>query len=389
MADKRGLAAELQSSHWRGASWMWDTRNTLAPLAISEVAMIGAHNTATYEITRRSRFGRDGPKPLRSNGALATLTRFFGGFLMPYWSRCQRMTVAEQLQFGVRYLDLRVAPHPTSPTTLYTTHGLLSTRLEDVLRVVEAFVTDPATSNEFVLLDFQHVFLEPSDPGYAVLFQSLLRLRELCVPRPASGERFPTLGELWRGCQRLYVFMGCDFDFDALPFICAREGFLSSPWLNKYTKKDLLVALDAHSLQQQRQGDASKVFLTQAIITPNQETVLSGTFTLGIKPCSVRALAKGANADLIRWYWTHNTAGKALPGTHRNILMLDYPELAGVEVTWDGGSLKGTVVDICVCINALRSLTARSRHEHCSRECEARDGEVDEWSSTHASPRSN
>lgn len=389
MADTRGLAGNLQSSHWCGSSWMWDTRDAIAHLTIAQVAMVGAHNTATYQITRRSRFGRDGPTPLRTNGALASVTRFFGGFLMPYWTRCQRMTVTEQLRFGIRYLDLRVAPHPASPTTLYTTHGLLSTRLDEVLVAVEAFLTDPATCNEFVLLDFQHVFLDPSDSGYAILFASLARLAGLCVPRPENGCGFPTLGELWRGRQRLFVFVGCDFDFDALPHICLRSAFLSSPWLNQNKKKGLLRALDVHAMQAVPPGGESKVFLTQAIITPDTDTVLSGTLSLGIQPSSVRALAKGANADLIQWFWMRNAASAALVGTHRNILMLDFPELTDVEVTWDGGSLRGSAVDVCVCINALRGLPVRCGREDRSREARPSHGEVDEWSSTHPSPCSN
>lgn len=371
MADMHDLATRLQSHHWSGRTWMWDIRDAIGHMPISQVAMAGTHNSATYQITRKSKFGRDGPKALRTNGVLAGMVRFFGGFFLPSWTKCQRMTVEEQLCFGARYLDLRIAPYSDPSTTLYTTHGLLSTKLDDVLRAVEAFVMDPATSHEFVLLDFQHIFVGPSDPGYTALFQSLMRIKEICVPRPTNRKGFPSLNELWKGRQRVFVFMACNLDFDRLSFVCPRDNFLSSPWLNKHTKQDLLHALDEHALHSGR-GEARKVFLTQAIITPDSNTVLAGTFSLGIRPSSLRALAKSANPELIEWFWERNTLSASSEGIHKNILLLDYPELKTVEVRWDGGSLRGTAVDVCVCINLLRGLMSNcSREELYSRESRA------------------
>lgn len=378
---------------------MWDLHDIIGHLSIAQVAMAGTHNTATYEITRKSKFGRDGPKALRGNGALSGFLRFFGGAIFPSWSKCQRMNVADQLRFGVRYLDLRVAPYSAVSTTLYTTHGLLSTKLDAVLAAVEAFLRDPVSSHEFVLLDFQHVFLDPTDPGYTALFQSLVRIKEICVQRPVDGQTFPSLHELWKGPQRVFVFMGCNFDFDRLSFVCSRDTYLSSPWLNKHTKGDLLKALDLNAMQP-RPADAEKVFLTQAIITPNRDTVLASIFSLGIRPSSVRALAKGANGELVQWFWERNSTRASLAGMHRNILLLDYPELNLAEVRWDGGSLRGSVVDICVCINLLRGLTSAcegGRAENgeggarCgggaelrSRESRPSPGTVEEWSSKHS-----
>ncbi|KPI86580.1 glycosylphosphatidylinositol-specific phospholipase C [Leptomonas seymouri] len=362
MSDMCELAAQLQSHNWSGRTWMWDIRDAIGPMSIAQVAMVGTHNTATSRITRTSKFGRDGPKMLRKNGVLASFVRFVGGVFLPSWSKCQRMTIEGQLNFGVRYFDLRIAPYSELSTSLYTTHGLLSTKLEEVLGAVETFVTDPATSHEFILLDFQHVFLSPNDPGYTAFFQSLLRIKEICVPRPANGAPFPSLSELWKTRQRVFIFMGCNFDVDQLAFVCSREQHLSSPWLNKHNKRDLLHALDEQALAQRRTY-AEKVFSTQAIITPNYRTVLSGFFTFGILPSSVRALAKSANPDLMQWFWMRNTSCTPSIGMHKNVLLLDFPELSMAEVRWDGGSLRGTAVDICVCANLLRGLKSASAPE--------------------------
>ncbi|KPA84448.1 putative variant-surface-glycoprotein phospholipase C [Leptomonas pyrrhocoris] len=357
MTDMGELAARLQSHSWRGRTWMWDIRDAIGHMSIAQVAMVGTHNTATYEITRKSKIGRDGPKALRNNGALVSFVCFFGGFFFPSWAKCQRMTVEEQLNFGVRYFDLRIAPDSALSTTLYTTHGLLSTKLEEVLMAVKTFVTEPATSHEFVLLDFQHIFLSPSDPGYATLFRSLVRITEICVHRPPNGERFPSLSELWKGQQRVFIFMNRNVDLSRLPFVCWRDSFLTSQWLNKHNKKDLLQALDQHAMQSPK-TNAERVFLTQAIITPDRNTVLSGIFSLGVRPSSLRGLAKSANSDFMQWFWRRNTIKASPAGVHQNVLLLDYPELEMIEVKWDGGTLRGTVVDMCVCINLQRGLTS-------------------------------
>lgn len=328
---------------------MWDLRGVIGELAITQLAMVGTHNSGTSHISWRSKFGRDAPGPLRDGGVVSAVTRFFAGGILGGWARCQRMTVAQQLDYGVRYIDLRVTPHPPQSTALYITHGLVSVLLADVLETVRRFVTAPASANEFVLLDFQHVFLSPDDPGHAELFRQLSALSDVCVTNAVDWTVLP-LRALWAGTARVVVVMAYGVDPLCASFVHARECFLSSPWKNESTTTDLLRALADPSPSL----PSPRVFVTQAVLTPDGTTVARGLLTCGAQPCSVRALAKRSNRSLVEWFWQHNTSFSQGESANRNVLMLDYPEACDVEVHWDGGSLRGSVIDVCVYINLAR-----------------------------------
>ncbi|KAK7196489.1 Variant-surface-glycoprotein phospholipase C [Novymonas esmeraldas] len=334
---------------WKGHSWMWDVRDAIESLSIAQVVMVGTHNAATSDISWRSRFGRDAPGSLGGGGPVAAVARLFAGGFLGAWTRCQQMSVEAQLRYGIRYIDLRIAPHPTRPAELYTTHGLLSVRLADVLQTVRRFLADDASSHEVVLLDLQHVFLTPSEPGYVELFRLLAGMQDLCVPTVVDATALP-LRALWASTARVFVFLGCECAEACTGFVHRRDAFLRSPWKNESTTRGLLRAL----AEDPPAADA-RVFVTQAVLTPDSKTVTRGLLTCGIEPGSVRALAKRCNRRLVEWFWQRNSTSGECAGEHRNVLMLDYPEMCDMEVSWDGGSLRGSVVDVCVYLNLLRA----------------------------------
>lgn len=83
------------------------------------------------------------------------------------WARAQDVDILQQLNDGVRYLDLRVgAPGGANDLSqVRITHGLFGTTLNDVLGQVQKFYAQGNTSGEITILDFQDMNnLKNSDP---------------------------------------------------------------------------------------------------------------------------------------------------------------------------------------------------------------------------------
>lgn len=89
-------------------------------------------------------------------------------------SRAQDYKVSEQLNAGIRYLDLRVGPNQwfegftfhNQETVLRTMHGLHGEGVEEILQATKDFLA--ANPKEIVILDFQH-FHAMTDTSYAHL----------------------------------------------------------------------------------------------------------------------------------------------------------------------------------------------------------------------------
>ena len=66
-------------------------------------------------------------------------------------AQSQTLTLKEQLENGIRALDLRVCAD--SSGTLRTAHSLVGNKIDDLLNDVKSFLDEPEASHELVILD--------------------------------------------------------------------------------------------------------------------------------------------------------------------------------------------------------------------------------------------
>jgi hypothetical protein len=123
---------------------MEDLFTDRAATCLTSIAIPGTHNSASAHMRRDAAWATGAqlnvPKLLRPLGRAAPFA----------WSRTQDRTVRQQLEEGVRFLDLRIAPSVAEQQTLYVVHGLVCAPLATVLEHIAAFAR--AHPREVVLI---------------------------------------------------------------------------------------------------------------------------------------------------------------------------------------------------------------------------------------------
>ncbi|XP_076635170.1 PI-PLC X domain-containing protein 2 isoform X3 [Colletes latitarsis] len=132
--------------------WMTRLPEPMKDVPIIHLAIPGSHDTMTYTINRRNDVGPDEPKYIR---ALGRYCSFLSKPIIFNWSITQHDVIKDQLNGGIRYLDLRVATKPTNGN-IYFLHGLYGSTIYQPLQEVAEWLA--SHSNEIVVLDFQHFY---------------------------------------------------------------------------------------------------------------------------------------------------------------------------------------------------------------------------------------
>lgn len=130
------------------SSWMKD--NLTSEQKIIDIAMLGAHDAFTNEITLFSKTDLLSADSIQT-GAIGMLIK---GFSLRQ-SRTQVSDASELLANGVRYFDIRLS-YNESKSAWYTSHTYYSRDFLAVLAEIETFLSD--NPGEFLILDLQHIY---------------------------------------------------------------------------------------------------------------------------------------------------------------------------------------------------------------------------------------
>ncbi|KAI1164221.1 PLC-like phosphodiesterase [Nemania serpens] len=210
------LASAYGYSHH--ANWMAAVPDAVP---IARLNIPGTHDAATWNYSQATQDGLAGAT--RCDGTTAGPARVY---------RCQRRSIAEALEGGVRFFDLRFALDPLDARLAFW-HGpaLLSDRagVEDVLFGFYAWLD--AHPSETVLLSFQY------EHGTRANASSDARVQRMLFETLTSGgaaaryvdQRRGTLGTLGEARGKIMLFRR--FDLDALPpaFEAAMPGLHMAP----------------------------------------------------------------------------------------------------------------------------------------------------------------
>eukprot|EP00796_Vickermania_ingenoplastis_P010656 gene10656-7403_t len=336
-------------------------------LAITELRCVGSHNSGTYGIEESASIAPDAPSIF--SGVCSCFTRRLLRKLTVSWATCQRKTILEQLENGIRYLDLRVIPNNENQK-LVTTHGVYAAPLDDIIQDILRFFTNPVSRNEFIILDFQHVFCTP-EYMEEQFFPQLEALLPLCVLRSTGLTR--SLQELIEADpkRRLFIFLGCSFNEKCYTEIFPRSAFLESSWKDATTVQSLLGSFN---------DDISKVFhnprtdpdselangppptinVTQAIITADAGVLFRDCLSECCSPFDLplERIARRVNHKALQWfcYWNSHQMleGRDIPrafGVHRNVLLLDFPEVGHLCSQADREEIVMNAVGWCIVLN--------------------------------------
>lgn len=155
--------------------WMSYYSDVLGKLTLTEMTLPGTHDSGTYD-----------PK-------------FTPGDL---WIRTQCLSLGQQLQLGVRVLDLRIGQN--SPGDYLIVHDTWRTNytLASALKEITDFIDQDATNKEIVILDF-HRFVNLGEGSYD--YGKLKAQISSCLSGyllPVQTGRGKQLQEIWQTCGK-------------------------------------------------------------------------------------------------------------------------------------------------------------------------------------------
>lgn len=210
----KGRYIYLYTGRYR-SRWMADLDPYIRERPLNRLALPGTHDSATYSLTRDSAISRDAPSAIWNAGLVSGIkSRVYD------WALAQNLSIADQLQSGIRYLDIRVLDNRLVDTfdqdkaisdearekQIFVVHSMFGARIETVLDQVESFLRN--NQKEIVIL---RLGTNRSDSltsvGKRHLINDLVRARmgDLMVPRELGPTVTP--GQLWALGRRLIVMV--------------------------------------------------------------------------------------------------------------------------------------------------------------------------------------
>eukprot|EP00041_Stephanoeca_diplocostata_P021354 m.496131 g.496131 ORF g.496131 m.496131 type:complete len:378 (-) comp21806_c0_seq5:271-1404(-) len=357
------------------ANWMSLRANALGNKKLKDICLPGSHNAATQHLERTTAPGTNAVAKVYSWRAV-----------FPFavkWSRCQNDTIREQLQQGIRYLDLRLTASPThdgshdfsfandadsssdntgdetpmihdaakrgkpfSGGSLHITHSLQGIRLAVVLSEVADFVKHH--EHEIIVLDFQHFYNFSAQADHAVVSLVKKHLNEWLITENMVGK---TLAELWQADQRVLVSYGDTHDnahvFHSNNWLHRRSDIVHSPWANVEDAQLLRTGLEQFLSAGRPKQD--QLFVLQGVLTPRTGMILKG---VGGKICcgalrwfgyflpqSIQELATNLEDHLCSWLQEWHAEHDE---PRCNVVMVDY------------ATDTGKIIDLAIMLNNER-----------------------------------
>lgn len=318
---------------------------------LRDIRMPGSHDSASWAITKTSPFALDMENKFM---AVEALIEPLAG-IVAGWSKTQNTTVAEQLNGGIRYFDLRVSNGVYSsplaqllvggklaPKMLLggpvMCHGLASVPPKEVIRQVANFVKN--NPKEIILLDYQHFYHmeENAEAFYTTLIRELKEaLGGRLIPRDKIANLAQaSLDDLWKHGQ-VIVFFGSGHQVKEVlspgpgvrfsekyknlymreTCIWDTEEHLYHPWPNVSTPKELKPKLQQLIADSMKPEHKKKLFLLQGICSPTLGMYIGNP--LGkIVPNNIEQLGNLTTPEVVSWILN------SWPDEKLNIVMCDW-----------------------------------------------------------------
>lgn len=227
----------------------------------------GSHNSGTSELDPSLGVAVD-----QSSGVRALGGSCCGSAVVRKWARTQHLSIAEQLDAGIRYLDFRVAQHPGT-RELHVVHGLYGGLVEQALRDVQVFLL--RNPHEVVILDFNHFYNMGLSAHKHLLSMIRAVFENTLVPRPFSTPTYKmwgtTLNAIWQTQYRVIAVYNHD-SADEHADVWHGE-YVDSPWPNTHNA-DKLIAFHDTSYSNRTRLRNDSFYNWQGILTPRTKDVV-------------------------------------------------------------------------------------------------------------------
>ena len=307
-------------------SWMESLYPLLKHKKLNEIAIPGTHNSGSYPISVGSRTTGD----IIDLSHLSDFEESIPAMLDllsrvgPRWSKCQELSILDQLKMGVRYLDLRVYCDEVTDE-YYLEHSFLGSNLTDELLQIARFVGDHP--KEVVILDMMSVQNCSEHKVVSLLerFGEVFRDKLAHLPTATKQKKkkrkknkkahsLPTYSRLVKKGTTVFVALRKEFISKRFDWLWNSDKFTISPFANTESKETLRMFI-TDKMSEPR--PPKSLFVSQIILTPTTQNVFASLFGSGAK--SLQEMAVDLNKDFIDWV-------EYFSKLNPNIFITDFPD---------------------------------------------------------------
>uniref|UniRef100_A0A1I7YS93 PLCXc domain-containing protein n=1 Tax=Steinernema glaseri TaxID=37863 RepID=A0A1I7YS93_9BILA len=239
--------------------------------SIRDLKIPGSHDSAAFELFIDMKCATDN----------SSAVQFIGNHIPPSrhiirrWAITQHHTIKEQLNLGIRYLDLRVSRSVYDNQVPYRmVHTLFGRPLEQIFESVRDFLDE--NLNEFVILDINHVYSMRGDldiDSIIALVHDVFGKWRLCPPQDLSAVSLDYLRE--NKYQLIVLMSECDWKEEDTRIWC--QDWIRSPYANTNKLRRLFPYIETHL----RHACHTRLHVTQGILTPRLWDIVKGVFARG------------------------------------------------------------------------------------------------------------
>lgn len=272
----------------------------------------GSHNSFSFSLDPSGGVAVDQPGSIKTLGSLCCGA---GLDVIRKWSQTQTLTFRNQLEFGIRYFDLRVCIKPGTTDILFI-HGLYGDEVISQLREINAFMDE--NPGEFIFLDFNHFYnmVPASHQQLLGAIRNIFGDKLLDTQSYAMSSFFTlTLENIWTTSKRLMVFYHEDRAIASNVHVWPRYA-VRSPWPNT-NRATVLYSFLETNYTEHRRPNSGQFCVWQGILTPTTKNIISNV-TGSLK----NSVAPSAMNTFLNWVRNKRPGAQGI-----NICLADFVEM--------------------------------------------------------------
>ncbi|KAK3610559.1 hypothetical protein CHS0354_008995 [Potamilus streckersoni] len=224
----------------------------------------GSHNSGTSDLDPTIGIAVDQSKTLQSLGKCCCVIP-----VIHRWSKTQNLSIKEQLEAGIRYLDIRIAVHPLNNDFCFV-HGLYGGPISSAMDAVKTFLEK--NRKEIVILDFNHFYNMDLTDHENLLRQIISTFDAIIIHPVFIIEHDMTLTSLWNKKGRVIICYQNDISSAKYNLFWPKNK-MESRWPNK-NSSEFLISFHENIYGTETRS-TTDFYIWQGVLTPTGKDIFT------------------------------------------------------------------------------------------------------------------